>query len=287
AIDQDVEARLGILRLRHPEIDRACRLTPLSLHTGSPEFQRGDFLFDESGGCGVTVAYICLDGDPKSLAAALAVHRRLRRCGHRVPIIVRVTEGSGLARLLSGDGGDFDNLHPFPLLEKTCRPEHLLRGINEIIARAIHEDYLRSELARQGVELGDRPSLVPWDELSEDYREANRHQASHVTERLEALGYQIVPLTDWGAAHFQFPPHEVEAMAQQEHGRWCAERRRIGWRYGAVRDDEARRHPDLLPWNELSEEAQEKDRVLVRDLPAFLAKVGFAVERRPDADSGP
>ena len=281
AIDQHVGSCVEAMVLRHPQLERWCRLDALEMSTQSPAFHRGDFLFDDQGRCDVTIAYICLDGDPASLAAALAVHRRLRRCARKIPIIVRVTQGSGLARLLSSDGGDFDSLRPFRLLDETCRPELLLGGLNERVARAIHEDYLRTELAKPSVALGDRPALVPWDELGDDYREANRHQAAHIAERLEAFGYHIVPLADPDAAAVAFTPDEVEAMARMEHDRWCAERRRAGWTHGTKRDNDRKLHPDLVPWDELDEEAREKDRVMVRDLPAFLAKTGLGVERLP------
>ena len=70
-------------------------------------------------------------------------------------------------------------------------------------------------------------------------------------------------------------------MARMEHDRWCAERRRAGWTHGTKRDNDRKLHPDLVPWDELDEEAREKDRVMVRDLPAFLAKTGLGVERLP------
>jgi len=284
-VDREVDARLASLRLRHPQLDRACDIVAHSLEVQTPEFQRADFLFDEGGRCTVTRAYLCLDADSASLAAALIMHRRLRATGRDIPITVRVYEGTGLARLLAGQdagGREFGNVQAFLLLEETCSPEQVLSGIHDVLARAIHEDYVRSELAK-GEELGSRPSLVLWDDLSEGYREANRHQAAHLTERLEALGYRIVPLTDWDAARFEFPTDDVERMAELEHERWCAERRRAGWRYGSPRDNGRKLHPNLVPWDKLSEEDKEKDRVMVRGLPAFLAKVGFQVERRPDA----
>jgi len=164
------------------------------------------------------------------------------------------------------------------LLEETCRPELLLRGVNETLAQAMHEDYLRHELAK-GHKLGSRPAMHHWGDLDDDLREANRAQADSLAERLSAFGYRIAPLTDWEAERFGFSEEEIEGMAQMEHDRWCADRRRNGRTYGERRDNKRRRHPDLVDWEQLSEEAREKDRVMVRDLPAFLAKAGFEVER--------
>jgi len=74
-------------------------------------------------------------------------------------------------------------------------------------------------------------------------------------------------------------------MARMEHDRWCTERRGQGWRQGAERNDARKLHPDLVPWEELTDEAREKDRMMVRDLPAFLAKAGFQVERTDRAET--
>ena len=36
-----------------------------------------------------------------------------------------------------------------------------------------------------------------------------------------------------------------------EHRRWAADRQLNGWRFGAVRDDRRKHHPDLIPFDEL------------------------------------
>jgi hypothetical protein len=188
-----------------------------------------------------------------------------------------VAEQGGLQTLLS----ECEGVTAFPLLDATCRPDLLLRGINETLARAIHDDYLRHQLAT-GKPLGSEDAIRPWEELDESYREASRAQASGLAERLDAFGYRIAPLTDWHAGQFEFTEEEVEGMARMEHRRWCAERRRDGWTYGQEKDRKRQRHPDLLPWEELTAEAREKDRVMVRDLPHMLAQAGLQVERAGD-----
>ena len=49
------------------------------------------------------------------------------------------------------------------------------------------------------------------------------------------------------------------------------------------RNDAARTHPDLVPWDELSPEVQDKDRDAVRGWPQLLYSVGYQVvgRRRP------
>jgi hypothetical protein len=52
-----------------------------------------------------------------------------------------------------------------------------------------------------------------------------------------------------------------------------------GWVFGEPRSNTAKRHPDLVPWEELTEPSREKDREAVTAIPGLLADVGLAVVR--------
>jgi hypothetical protein len=127
----------------------------------------------------------------------------------------------------------------------------------------------------------DDPALHPWADLAEVLRESNRDQAAHVAVKLAAIGHVVGPLVDWTAAGRSFADADVETMARLEHERWVADRRRAGWRPGA-RDPQRRTTPYLVPWQELSEDVREKDRLFVRALPRLLASVGLQALRRED-----
>jgi hypothetical protein len=64
-------------------------------------------------------------------------------------------------------------------------------------------------------------------------------------------------------------------MAQDEHKRWMRERLRDGWRYGEVRDNEAKLHPSLVAWEHLGEEDRQKDRDVLLNLPKLMEQIGF------------
>jgi len=243
-----------------------------------PEFQRAEFLFDPDGRCDVTIVYVCLDDDSLGLSAALALRQRVRE--HGIPVVVRMEQDAGLATLLgglAGSGGGFENLHAFGLLDRTCRPDLLLGGTHEVIARAIHEGYVgyREKL---GEEPQIDPAMVPWEKLTEEFRESCRRQADHIGQMLRAVGCGLGPLTDWDAELFEFTSGEVDRMATMEHKRWMAERRREGWRLGP-RDSKVQTNPNLVPWEQLPEEIKELNRDMVRGFPAFLARVGLQTYR--------
>jgi hypothetical protein len=62
-----------------------------------------------------------------------------------------------------------------------------------------------------------------------------------------------------------------------EHQRWMRERHAQGYVYGP--DREGKHHPDLVGWPDLSENAREKDRQAVREIPAILHEAGFQILR--------
>jgi serine phosphatase RsbU (regulator of sigma subunit) len=64
-------------------------------------------------------------------------------------------------------------------------------------------------------------------------------------------------------------------MAVVEHLRWCWEKRLNGWTYGSIRDDIKKTHPGLVSYEKLSEAEKDKDRELVKLIPAFLQDIDY------------
>jgi hypothetical protein len=63
-----------------------------------------------------------------------------------------------------------------------------------------------------------------------------------------------------------------------EHDRWCARYLLDGWHKGP-RDDEARTHPCLVPWEDLEETYRDNDRAAIRQIPGLLALIGQHIVR--------
>lgn len=279
-IDREAEWKIESLHVRYPRLAQVCELVPRQMEVRSSELQRAEFLRDSEGRCNVDVAYICLDNDSLGLHTGLTLLQQVR--DHKMPIVIRMTREAGLATLLRGgrDGDDaFGNLHAFGLLDRTCTAEVVLGGTHEILARAAHEEYVRHQ-KQLGQTPQINPALVPWDSLSESVKESNRRQVDHIGLKLKAVGCGIAPLTDWDAAAFGFASEEVERMAQMEHGRWCDDLRREGWKHASGPKNPAQKtHPALVPWEALPEADKETNRASVRELPAFLARAGLQVYR--------
>ena len=304
-IDRLAEQKKESLCLSYPQLDRICDIVPHNMDIQSPQFQRAEFLFDPGGKCDLSAIYVCMDNDERALSAALVMHQRLREYdpypyrplsflspalamhqrlrGDRIPIVVRMTRDAGLAALLRGEeatGSEgFGNLHAFGLLDRTCRLDLLFGGTHEVLARAIHEDYVFNQKTI-GQTPRTNPSMASWDELPEGLKESNRRQADHIGIKLKAIGCGIASLNDWDAKLLTFKPEEVEQMARMEHEHWNEERRLEGWTYAPEPKDLNRKTtPYLVPWNELLEDIKEYDRNTIRGLPAFLAQAGFQIYR--------
>lgn len=57
----------------------------------------------------------------------------------------------------------------------------------------------------------------------------------------------------------QFNLANPDAPASASHDSWLAEKERTGWRYGEVKDPEAKTHPCFVPYEQLPVEQQKKD----------------------------
>jgi len=280
-IDRNAVQKTESLCIRYPQMNKACDLSPLQMEVHSPGFERADFLFNPQNQPDPTAIYICVDDDALGLHAGLTLSRRISESNVR--IVVRMAEESGLARLLEfrrTHHGAYRNLFAFGYLDHTCTPDLLTNTPRDLLARFAHEEFVQKQ-----AETGGRPaedaSLQPWDHLEEAYRKANYQWADHIPILLKRVGYNLAPLSDWDAPSFQFSPEHVESMAQSEHGLWCEDRRADGWGYApAGKNLEAKTHPDLVSWEALSQEEQEKNRMLVRNIPAFLGRAGFQVVKK-------
>lgn len=72
----------------------------------------------------------------------------------------------------------------------------------------------------------------------------------------------------------------AEEMAKNVHEVWSAGRMADGWTYGEVRDDEHKKHPCLVPYEELSESEKAYDRNTSIETLKFIVKAGYKIEKK-------
>lgn len=135
-------------------------------------------------------------------------------------------------------------------------PELVLRSGLDRAARAMHEIYRQSAG-------GKAPQ---WEELSDFLRRSNRAAADHLlTKARLLLEDNAIPALTADVCRRAFRAYEetrgekAELYRELEHLRWARFHSLNGWRYAPVRDNERRLHPDLRPFEELTEAEQAKD----------------------------
>jgi len=276
-IDRQAEQRRAELMVRWPGMDRVGTLRFVMVEAAAGAQVMESIL---AGAGDATVPpdaiYFCFERVEANVALAMALCQALEQRGWVVPrLFVRgLDAGLDPARLGFpeavwvtgfGDAGW--------IADGILRVESVL----DTLARHVHERYL-SEAIGAGETLGARRALRPWTLLPEDLKDDNRNTADHHFIKIRDCGCRIVDAAA-APADFQFAPEEIEALAEVEHIRWLAVRELNGWRHGAVRDDAAKVHPDMVAYDQLGEDRRELDRAVVRGLPAALREVGLGIVR--------
>ncbi len=176
------------------------------------------------------------------------------------------------------------NLHvdgqDFSALMQRMEPDEDLLGK---LAEAFHEIFCE-ELRAKGWTYGpltqedkkEHSSLKPYAALPENEKEQNRNNVRDILNKLASVGYVMLPARGSGAPA-QFQSDEVEKLAKMEHERWMQQKLNENWRHAASTDKERKLHKDLIPWDELTEDEREKDRILVIGIPDILAKAGYTM----------
>ena len=77
-------------------------------------------------------------------------------------------------------------------------------------------------------------------------------------------------------------PKELNALAENiaknVHEVWSAGRMKDGWTYGEERNDAEKKHPCLVPYEELSEEEKEYDRNTSIETIKLILKLGLRLQ---------
>lgn len=73
-----------------------------------------------------------------------------------------------------------------------------------------------------------------------------------------------------------------EAIAENAHEVWADQRQEEGWSYGIQRDDEKKKHPDLIPYSMLTDTEKEYDRRMAFDTIKLIKKMGFEIIKHED-----
>ena len=71
-----------------------------------------------------------------------------------------------------------------------------------------------------------------------------------------------------------------EVLAKNTHEVWAAGRLADGWTHGDVRDDLKKKHPCLIPYEELSELEKDFDRATAMEALKVIISLGYAIDKK-------
>lgn len=273
-VDESASTVAARLRDRWLVVEQHCRLLPIDTTDLLA------VLHDPSVGRPYR-AYICYQDEQVALRTALAAVPLWH--GGPGSLVVRLSQLARHAEAFR-TGGLLDDLEGRLVVANVAdlgAPEVVRdRDIFWQLAEVVHKRYLRIELARD--ESRNTEAMVPWDQLREDFKDNNYDQACHLAVKLRLIGATVAPRSRHNPP-FTLTSEEIELLARLEHERWMANRLKHRWRYGPERDDQRRTHPDLVPWEDLSEASRQRDRDAVAAIPdefgEVLAEFGLQIVR--------
>jgi hypothetical protein len=236
------------------------------------------------------VCYVSLKSDVESILSARRLNRLRRHSGlPALNFVVCLNQQNYLAEIIDDDFKpinmdktglpEHEPIEFFECLDETITIDVIVNEALDVLARTLHNAYLNTQLA-DGGQPDNNASLAPWSELPAHKKKANQHAAAHVDVKLRiasCVACSISSVEPEGV--FPADGLMMELLAQLEHRRWMAEKYLAGYSYGEVRDEDRMLHPDLIPWEELTEEDKEKDRANIRQIPHLLKLQGQKICR--------
>lgn len=72
----------------------------------------------------------------------------------------------------------------------------------------------------------------------------------------------------------------IELLSENSHDIWARQRMEEGWTFGPERNDPKKKHPDLIPYEELLPSEQEYDRLTVMGVLKAIIALGYRIEKK-------
>ncbi len=207
----------------------------------------------------VTTILVCDKADDVAATMAFGLRKATQTLdAWQAPLYVRLEKLALIGEMLKTDYANAADpaaqIIPVGHGELSLLPQDVFGG-NDDLARAFHAAYLSDNKA-------SGPAQKPWRELPQTYRNANRAVAEQAWPRVHSSGYRA--MSNAGSWSIDQHPLKFEALAEIIHRMWVIDRRLDGWRYGKLRDNKRKLHPDLCVYDKLSEGVKELDRAQIK-----------------------
>lgn len=239
----------------------------------------------------VTMVYVCTKDEIANLRFARLLVNRVQQyhSGQNllIPKIVALDPPGGCILSDYSEHGQHNGyFHVFSMVQPSSQKQadgdiergSLIFEVDDTRARQFHEDYCAKDTVKCEENPGSQraPLNMPWTELPESARNANRITADHFDVKMRALGYCVVSKKEQ-ANSVALEPGQLELLARMEHDRWGADKVLDGWTFNAERDNKRKFHPNLVPYEELTEPIKQLDRNSVLQMIEILDNEGYVI----------
>ena len=285
-VDRDIEAKWSALTFSLPAVEDWVVVEKIEIDVDHITPQMLDQWLEDADP--ITMVYVCRKNEISNLRIArLLLDRQIEQSRQKdmtIADVVALDPPGGIVLsdfyIYGNHGGHF---HLFSLVgvdgnaESSAVTGGLLTDIDDTRARSIHDAYRAKDLAMMEENPNHQihPNSRPWEDLPENIRDANRMVADHFEIKMRAIGCLLGAIDK--VQEITLSKDELEVLSIMEHARWWADRGLNGWQYGATRDDAQKIHPNMVPYEDLSEADKQKDRDSVMEMTKILRAEGMVI----------
>ena len=146
--------------------------------------------------------------------------------------------------------------------------------IDNIAAALYHNRALLCESDRKAKKIDGET----WDHLSEEVRKYIHNQVRHIPGALSRIGYELISVNEQ-PKNIKFSSNELDMLAEYEHKKISLEKKVDGWKYGPEYDENNKKDPMLVSWDNLDSHNQNQIMESIKAWPEILAKSNFKIEK--------
>ena len=264
-LDENATIRARDFTARYPQVSSFVDLT--FVKADLTDGDAPDHIKSASKIQAITATILCLKQETQNVALAMELNGLSRRgiINPGLLLVHKKSMGSGFVDMVAQENVKImsQTMSPFGL----GTGQSLIDGIvgdSDILAKNIHSAYVDKHGAEKDTASEAASGDKLWNRLPETFRRANRRAADHVAVKLRTAGFRL-PASYQGIfclaenTNFMGTAEEREIMARLEHDRWSADRYVDGWKFGNLRDNLKKLHPQLKPFDQLTREEKDKD----------------------------
>jgi hypothetical protein len=284
-VSSSATADQGELLRYYPNFSRCARLEVHNLNTDSAFDEEVVSILKGMGEGGFATVYLGSREEEGALTTSLLIREKLPNCSTMCRVLFSEREGGVIRKVLTDKPDELTEalgiwLKITPPTVEACGRDSVFAQKLDDVARKIHEVWYKQNSGKiskaqkeknmeEAKKLASKPAYKEWDDLTEEQKDANRFAADHLKIKVRSLGLDPGS-TGLAEQWAELDEEQIELLSRMEHERWSAPLWISGWNTGVKRDEMNRLHPDLIPYDDLSEGTKGYDRDQVKAVAEYL-----------------